>query len=72
MRLKVFNNVRQELLSEDTKTETVREGRSFARRHTLMRKSRPSEAGMCSVSRLRADGVYGKRTGKVCLVSSRS
>lgn len=36
---------------------------------TLMRKSRPREAGICSVSRLRADGVYGKRTGNMCLVS---
>lgn len=45
---------------------------AFRSPQTLMRKSRPREAGMCSVSRLRADGVYGKRTGNVCLVSTRS
>lgn len=39
---------------------------------TLTKKSRLSEAGMCRDSMLNAEGVYGKSTGNVCLVSTRS
>lgn len=68
-------NISVRLSAQDVEAQSVVPGYKQAANHspqTLMRKSRPREAGMCSVSRPRADGVYGKRTGNTCFVSSRS